>query len=70
MFMIFETKVALVLRSDLASWQKMNVAAFLASGIAASHLESIGEPYEDASGNRYLCLIGQPILVYGETVLP
>jgi len=65
MFMIFETKVALVLRSDLASWQKMNVAAFLASGIAASHLESIGEPYEDASGNRYLCLIGQPILVYG-----
>ena len=23
--MIFETKVALVIRSDLASWQKMNI---------------------------------------------
>src|SRR6266702_5174176 len=64
-FMIFETKVALVIRSDLASWQKMNVAAFLASGIAASYPESIGEPYEDASGNGYLRLIGQPMLIYG-----
>jgi hypothetical protein len=64
-FMIFETKVALVIRSDLASWQKMNVAAFLASGIAAAYPESIGEPYEDASGNRYMRLLGQPMLVYG-----
>ncbi len=52
--MLFDTKIALVIRCDLASWQKMNVAAFLASGIAASYPESIGEPYEDASGNRYL----------------
>ena len=44
-FMLFETKIALVIRDDLASWQKMNVAAFLASGIAASYPESIGEPY-------------------------
>ena len=63
--MFFDTKIALVIRSDLASWQKMNVAAFLASGIAASYLETIGEPYEDASGNTYLALIGQPILIYG-----
>jgi hypothetical protein len=63
--MLFETKIALVIRDDLASWQKMNVAAFLASGIAASYPESIGEPYEDASGNRYLRLIGQPMLIYG-----
>jgi hypothetical protein len=34
--MIFETKVALVIRSDLASWQKMNVAAFLASGVSST----------------------------------
>src|SRR5260370_13323471 len=64
-FMIFETKVALVIRSDLASWQKMNVAAFLASGIAASYPESIGDPYEDASGNRYMRLVAHPMLVYG-----
>ena len=63
--MLFDTKIALVIRDDLASWQKMNVAAFLASGIAASYPESIGEPYEDASGNGYLRLIGQPILIYG-----
>src|SRR5437764_6180720 len=65
LFMLFETKIALVIRDDLASWQKMNVAAFLATGIAASYPESIGEPYEDASGNRYLRLIGQPMLIYG-----
>jgi hypothetical protein len=64
-FMLFDTKIALVIRCDLASWQKMNVAAFLASGIAASYPESIGEPYEDASGNGYLRLIGQPMLIYG-----
>jgi len=63
--MLFDTKIALVIREDLASWQKMNVAAFLTSGIAASYPESIGEPYEDASGNKYLRLIGQPILIYG-----
>jgi hypothetical protein len=63
--MLFDTKVALVIREDLASWQKMNVAAFLATGIAAFSPESIGEPYEDASGNQYLRLLGQPILIYG-----
>lgn len=63
--MLFDTKIALVIRSDLESWQKMNVAAFLASGIAASYPECIGEPYEDASGNAYSRLIGQPILIYG-----
>ena len=63
--MLFDTKIALVIRDDLATWQKMNVAAFLASGIAASYPESIGDPYEDASGNTYLRLIGQPMLIYG-----
>jgi hypothetical protein len=63
--MLFDTKVALIIRSDLASWQKINVAAFLASGIAATYPESIGEPYEDASGNVYMRLSGQPMLVYG-----
>ena len=52
--MLFDTKIALIIRDDLASWQKMNVAAFLASGIAAAHPQSIGEPYADASGNEYL----------------
>ncbi len=63
--MIFDTKIALVIRSDLAAWQKMNVAAFLATGVAAAYPEAIGEPYEDASGNVYMRLVGQPILIYG-----
>ena len=63
--MLFETKVALVIRTDLEPWQKMNVAAFLASGVAAAYPESVGDPYEDGSGNSYMPLIGQPILIYG-----
>lgn len=61
----FDTKIALVIRNDLESWQKLNVAAFLASGIAAAFPQSIGEPYEDASATPYHALIGQPILIYG-----
>ena len=34
--MQFDTKLAVVLRDDLAVWQKTNVTAFLVSGIAAS----------------------------------
>jgi hypothetical protein len=66
--MQFDTKIALVIRSDLEPWQKLNVAAFLASGIAARFPECIGEPYEDASGTGYHALIGQPILIYGGDV--
>jgi hypothetical protein len=48
-----ETKIAVVVRDDLALWQKLNVVVFLASGIVAAHRELIGAPYEDAAGNRY-----------------
>lgn len=63
--MQFDTKIALLIRSDLEAWQKLNVAAFLASGIAAAFPECIGAPYEDGSGTTYHPLIGQPILIYG-----
>ena len=63
--MQFDTKIALVIRTDLEAWQKLNVASFLAGGIAATYPECIGEPYEDVSGTQYLRLIGQPILIYG-----
>ncbi|GAB9120479.1 DUF2000 family protein [Bradyrhizobium diazoefficiens] len=63
--MQFDTKIAVVIRSDLHAWQKLNVAAFLTSGIAVAFPECIGEPYEDASGTTYHALIGQPILIYG-----
>jgi len=63
--MQFDTKIAIVVRTDLDVWQKLNVASFLAGGIAAAFPECIGAPYEDGSGTPYLALIGQPILVYG-----
>jgi hypothetical protein len=60
----FDTKIAVVLRDDLAVWQKANVTAFLVSGIAGTNPETVGEPYEDASGRRYLPMFRQPVLVF------
>ena len=63
--MQFDTKIAVVIRNDLQAWQKLNVTAFLAGGIAAAFPKCIGDPYEDGSGTPYHALIGQPILIYG-----
>jgi hypothetical protein len=60
----FDTKIAVVLRDDLAVWQKTNVTAFLISGIAGTVDGVVGEPYRDASGNEYLPMFVQPVLVY------
>ena len=62
--MQFETKIAVVLRDDLAVWQKTNVTAFLVSGIAGTVPDVVGEPYRDGSGNEYLPMFVQPVLVY------
>jgi len=42
----------------------VNVTAFLVSGIAGTVPGVVGEPYEDASGNVYLPMFVQPVLVY------
>jgi hypothetical protein len=60
----FDTKIAVVLRDDLAVWQKTNVTAFLVSGIAGTVAGIVGPPYRDASGNEYLPMFVQPVLVY------
>jgi hypothetical protein len=60
----FDTKIAVVIRDDLATWQRLNVCAFLVSGIAAAVPELIGEPYADADGTKYLSMFGQPVLVF------
>ncbi|MBP0491457.1 DUF2000 family protein [Pararoseomonas indoligenes] len=62
--MQFETKVAILVLEDLAVWQKLNVTAFLATGIAAAAPEAMGEPYEDAAGRQHARLLGQPMLVF------
>lgn len=62
--MEFDTKVALIVRNDLAIWQKLNVVAFLATGIASAAPDAIGEPYIDSKGHRYGGMLGQPMLVF------
>jgi hypothetical protein len=60
----FDTKIVVVLRDDLVAWQKINAAAFLVSGIAGTVDGVVGEPYRDGSGEEYLPMFVQPVLVY------
>lgn len=62
--MTFDTKIALVLRDDLATWQKLNVTAFVASAIVGQTPTIIGENYQDASANLYMPMIVQPMMIY------
>ena len=61
--MNFDTKIVIVIDENLAVWQKLNVAAFLTSGIIASNEGLIGQKYEDASGKIYSPLCIQPIMI-------
>ncbi|MFI9201174.1 DUF2000 family protein [Streptomyces sp. NPDC053048] len=60
----FETKIAVVLRDDLQVWQRLNMTAFLVSGIGRKVPEVIGEPYSDADETEYLPMFRQPVLVF------
>lgn len=63
----FDTKIAVLLREDLETWQRLNVTAFLVSGLGTALPEVIGEPYEDADGVRYQSMFRQPVLVFEGT---
>lgn len=63
----FETKVAILVLEDLAVWQKLNVTAFLATGIAGAAPEAMGAPYRDAAGREHARLLGEPMLIYAAT---
>ena len=41
---MFDTKISIVVREDLAIWQKLNVVAFLMSGVVGANPGLIGEP--------------------------
>jgi hypothetical protein len=58
------TKIAVVIRDDLPVWQKLNMTAFLASGVAAAAPDAIGADYADADGTRYTPMFGQPVMVF------
>lgn len=60
----FDTKIAVLLREDLEPWQRLNVTAFLVSGLGSAVPEVIGEPYADADGVAYLPMFRQPVLIF------
>lgn len=62
--MVFDTKVAVLVLEDLLVWQKLNVVAFLFTGIAGAASEAMGEPYEDSAGRAHARLLGQPVLIF------
>jgi len=63
----FDTKIAVLLREDLEPWQRLNVTAFLVSGLGSTAPEVIGDPYEDADGVPYLPMFRQPVMVFEGT---
>ena len=61
--MNFDTKIAIVVAGDLAMWQKLNVVAFMTSGVMGATENIMGEPYVDKSGQTYNALCIQPMVV-------
>ena len=61
---MYDKKIAIVIKSDLLEWQKLNVTAFLASAVAIQFPETHGQAFTNASGSTYLPFIKHPILVY------
>ncbi|MGH3567673.1 MAG: DUF2000 family protein [Pseudonocardia sp.] len=59
----FDNKIAVLLRDDLQGWQRLNVTAFVVSGLADANPVLLGEPYADADGTAYLSMFRQPVLV-------
>ncbi|MEV4276294.1 DUF2000 domain-containing protein [Actinoplanes xinjiangensis] len=62
--MRFNTKIAVILRDDLLTWQRLNVTAFLVSGLGSVAPEVVGEPYRDAGDVEYLPMFRQPVMVF------
>jgi hypothetical protein len=65
--MQFATKIAIAVHQEIAVWQKLNVAAFLTSAVVGADPALIGDAYRDASGNIYLAMSRQPILIFAGT---
>ncbi|MBG6243683.1 hypothetical protein CS369_00285 [Candidatus Symbiopectobacterium sp. 'North America'] len=61
---MFDTKIVFVVRNDLPTWQRLNVVAFLETGIASAHPDIMGLPYVDAHGRHYGNMSGQPMLIF------
>jgi len=61
---VYDQKVAVVVCAELLDWQKLNVAAFLASAVAVRFSETHGRPFVTADQVTYLPFIKHPVLIY------
>lgn len=57
-------KIAVAVRDDLVAWQKLNVVAFVSSGLAGAHPELLGQAYVDGSGRTYPSVLALPVRVF------
>lgn len=62
--MTYSKKIAIVVRGDLLTWQKLNVAAFLSSSVAVAFPETHGKAFTNASSSTYLPFIKHPMMIY------
>jgi hypothetical protein len=60
----FDTKVAIVVRDDLAAWPAECDRVLMTGIVAVAGAEAIGEEHIDGDGCRYLPLPVQPVLVF------
>lgn len=51
--MIIDKKIAIAISDHLLIEQKLQVVAFLTSGLVAQHSDVMGAPYEDFEGNLF-----------------
>lgn len=61
---MYDKKIAVVIKDDLLSWQKLNVVSFLASSIAIQFPETHGEDFITADNVKFLPFLKHPVLVY------
>ncbi|MDC2981520.1 DUF2000 family protein [SAR116 cluster bacterium] len=64
---MFDTKIAIIIREDLATWQKLNVTAFQMSGITGANPGIVGKTHQDRGGKRQLAMSVQPVIVLAGT---
>jgi hypothetical protein len=62
--MSYDKKITIIIKNDLQNWQKLNVAAFLASSVAIKFPDTHGNPFINASNSEYLPFIKHPILIF------
>ncbi|MFD2935374.1 DUF2000 family protein [Spirosoma flavum] len=61
---MYDQKVAIILKNDLLSWQKMNVVSFLASSIAIQFSQTHGGDFITSDQVKFLPFMKHPILIY------